>query len=178
MAKYSKKIVNEICELIKKDSYTTIEICRHIDISEETYYKWLREKPEFSESIKEAQLEWRKTLAFEAKRSLRKLVNGFDFDETQTIYVDSGVLDENNKPKPKVKEQRIIKKHIFPNLGAVTFALTNAGIDIDENWKNTQSNELTGKDGKDLIPEPITVRIIDDKEQLNGNTNDKNIPTG
>ncbi len=35
--------------------------------------------------------------------------------------------------------------------------------------------ELTGKGGKDLIPEPITVRIIDDKEQLNGNTDNKDI---
>lgn len=43
---------------------------------------------------------------------------------------------------------------------------------------NQNYTELTGKDGKSLIPEPITVRIIDDKEQLNGNTNDKNIPTG
>ena len=43
---------------------------------------------------------------------------------------------------------------------------------------NQQYIELTGKDGKDLIPEPITIRIIDEKEQLNGNTNDKNIPAG
>ena len=43
---------------------------------------------------------------------------------------------------------------------------------------NQNYTELTGKAGKDLIPEPITVRIIDDKEQLNGNINDKNIPTG
>jgi hypothetical protein len=35
--------------------------------------------------------------------------------------------------------------------------------------------ELTGKGGKDLIPEPITIRIIDEKEQLNGNTNNEDI---
>lgn len=43
---------------------------------------------------------------------------------------------------------------------------------------NQNYTELTGKDGKDLIPEPITVRIIDDKEQLNGNIDDKNISAG
>lgn len=42
---------------------------------------------------------------------------------------------------------------------------------------NQSYTELTGKDGKNLIPE-FTVRIIDEKEQLNGNTNDKNIPAG
>lgn len=40
---------------------------------------------------------------------------------------------------------------------------------------NQNYTELTGKDGKNLIPEPITIRIIDDKEQLNGNTDNKDI---
>ena len=40
---------------------------------------------------------------------------------------------------------------------------------------NQNYTELTGKDGKDLIPEPITIRIIDEKEQLNGNTNDTDL---
>jgi len=40
---------------------------------------------------------------------------------------------------------------------------------------NQSYTELTGKDGKDLIPEPITIRIIDEKEQLNGNTNDTDL---
>lgn len=40
---------------------------------------------------------------------------------------------------------------------------------------NQNYTELTGKGGKDLVPEPITIRIIDEKEQLNGNTDNKDI---
>ena len=44
---------------------------------------------------------------------------------------------------------------------------------------NQNYTELTGKGGKDLIPEPITIRIIDEKEQLqNGSIDDKDISGG
>lgn len=32
--------------------------------------------------------------------------------------------------------------------------------------------EITGKDGKDLIPEPITIEIIDNREKVNANNSD------
>ena len=66
---------------------------------------------------------------------------------------------------------RTIKKHAQPDTAAIIFTLCNKAPNEYQNKYNT---ELTGKNGKDLIPEPITVRIIDEKEQLNGNTNDKN----
>lgn len=40
---------------------------------------------------------------------------------------------------------------------------------------NQNYTELTGKGGKDLLPDPITIRIIDNKDQLNGDTNNTDL---
>ena len=66
---------------------------------------------------------------------------------------------------------RIVGKEILSGKGFdVIEKILDRGI-----GKPTQTTELTGKGGKDLIPEPITIRIIDEKEQLNGNTNDTDL---
>jgi hypothetical protein len=41
-----------------------------------------------------------------------------------------------------------MKKKVAPNLGAIIHYQTNKD---PENWKNKQSTELTGKDGRDLF---------------------------
>jgi hypothetical protein len=169
MAKYNKKIVKDICSIIEKDSYTIPEICKMVGIDEATYHRWKIDKSEFCEAIEKARNKFIKNGLVECEKSLMKLITGYEYEESKTVVVNDG------SDKPKIKEKSTTKKHVAPNLGAVIHFQTNKD---PENWKNKQSTELTGKDGKDLIPEPITVRIIDEKEQLNGNTNDKNIPAG
>lgn len=148
MAKYSKKMVDNICYLLKSDSYTIAEVCRMVGINPDTYYDWQANKPDFSERIKKAQDERMMFFVSEAKKSLLKKVQGYTVDETKTVYVDSGKTKPGEKPQPKVKEQTIIKKHIQPDTAAIIFTLTNGDPD---NWRNRQSNEVTGKDGKDLF---------------------------
>ena len=149
MAKYNKEIVDKICSLIKEDSYTVAEICDAVGIAEDTYYTWKKEKNEFSESIKKAKEEFNKDILVECERSLRKLITGYTVQEKKTTMVDSKGKDANGKAKLKIKEQTIIDKHIPPNLGAIIHYQTNQDPD---NWKNKHSTELTGKDGKDLVP--------------------------
>lgn len=148
MAKYSKKIVDKICNLLKSDSYTIAEVCRLVGIAESTFFDWQANKVEFSECIKKAQDERMQFFVAEAKKSLLKKVQGYTVDETKTVYIDSGKTKPGEKPQPKVKEQTIIKKHIQPDTAAIIFTLTNGD---PGNWKNKQSNEVTGKDGKDLF---------------------------
>jgi len=114
-----------------------------------------KNKLEFSECIKKAQGIFDEKCTVEAKKSLMKLVSGYTVDETKTIYVDS------KEGRQKIKEQTITKKHYQPGLGAAIFVLTNKDPD---NWKNRQNNEVTGKDGKDLIPEVDYTKI--GKDQL------------
>jgi hypothetical protein len=42
---------------------------------------------------------------------------------------------------------------------------------------NQNYTELTGKNGKDLITDPITIRVIDNKDDLNGDTDNQDIQT-
>lgn len=173
MTKYNKKIVKNICSLIKRDSYTIAEICALVGISKETYYQWIGNKPDFADAIKNAKGEYDEFIAAEAKKSLLKKIQGYTVQEKKVVMVEGKDKDETGKYKPKIKEQTIIDRHYQPDTAAIIFTLTNK---VPEEYQNKYNTELTGKNGKDLIPEPITIRIIDEKEQLNGNTNDKNIP--
>lgn len=141
MAKYSKKIVNRICDLIKKDSYTVAEICSMSGISESTYYEWKANKPEFSEAIKKAEDEFYSFMIVEAKKSLVKLVQGYTIQEKKTVTVDSGKKDEETgKPIVKVKEHTVTDKHYQPNPTAIIFTLTNRDSD---NWKNRMDSNVS-----------------------------------
>jgi len=157
MAKYGKPIVKKITDLIKADSYTIAEICSLSDISEETFHKWKREKPEFSDAVSRAREAAMQNFVKEAKNSLMKKLTGYTVEESKTVYVDDGKDKKTGKAKAKIKEQTKITKHIQPDTNAIIFTLTNGDPD---NWKNRQNNEVTGKDGKDLIP----ARVLTKKE--------------
>lgn len=155
MAKYNKKITKRICDLIKKDSYTIAEICASVGISESCYYHWQETIVEFGESIARARDQFDEMLVKEAKNSLRKLVNGYEVEEKTTVFVDG--KDGNGNSKPKIKEQKVVKKFFQPNPSSVEYVLNNKA---SNEFKNRQTNEVTGKDGKDLIP----ARILTKKE--------------
>lgn len=165
--KYNKKIVKHICGLISKDTYTIAEICASVGISESCYYKWQAENVEFTESIARARDQFDETLVKEAKNALRKLVNGYEVEEKSTVF-------QNDKDgKPKIKEQKVVKKFFQPNASSVEYVLNNKA---SAEFKNRQSNEVTGKDGVPLFPD-IKVEIIDKREEVE-NTDDKDLQPG
>lgn len=169
MAKYNKKIVKVICDLLSNDSYTVLEICSLSGISEETYYCWKRDKPEFSEAVTRARDRFDELIVKEAKNSLRKKINGYEVEETKTVYTESKEVDPTTgKPRPKIKEKTTVKKHFQPDTAAIVFALTNKA---SEEWKNKHNNEVTGKDGKDLIPARVLTKQ-EAKDLLNKIEND------
>ena len=90
-----------------------------------------------------------------AKKSLVKKLEGYTEKEEKIVYVDSGKPDAEGKTKPKIKEKTITDKHYQPDTTAIIFTLCNAE---PENWKNRQNTEVTGKDGKDLIPARILTK--------------------
>lgn len=137
--KYDKAMVERICGLIRKDSYSTKEICRKVKISHQTFLNWKARYPEFAEALQEAEDEFTETMLADCSRSLKKLVNGYKYTEKKQVEGPSG----------KVKEIVIQEKKVTPSLGAIIHYQTNKN---PEQWKNRQSAELTGKGGKDLIP--------------------------
>ncbi len=141
--------------MIKADSYTIAEICSLSGISKECYYHWIETKSDFSDEVKKAFDERMKYFAKLAKKSLVKKLEGYTEKEEKIVYVDSGKPDAEGKTKPKIKEKTITDKHYQPDTTAIIFTLCNAE---PENWKNRQNTEVTGKDGKDLIPARILTK--------------------
>lgn len=160
MAKYNKKIVKNICSLIKRDSYTIAEICALVGISKETYYKWIGNKPDFADAIKNAKGEYDEFIAAEAKKSLLKKIQGYTVQEKKVVMVEGKDKDETGKYKPKIKEQTIIDRHYQPDTAAIIFTLTNK---VPEEYQNKYNTELTGKNGKDLI-NSIDLSKLSDEE--------------
>lgn len=148
MAKYGKKIVDKIVGMLRSDTYTIAEVCRQVGITTKTYHEWVNDYPEFGESVEKAKDERMQFFVAEAKKSLLKKIQGYTVDETKVVTVPSREKDKDGRPKPQIKEQTTTKKHIAPDTAAVIFTLTNGEPDT---WRNRQTNEVTGKDGKDLF---------------------------
>lgn len=148
MAKYGKKITSKIVELMKSDTFTIAEICQQCGITPSTFHQWQNDYEEFAQAIQDAKDERMQFFVSEAKKSLLKKIQGYTVQEKHTTMVDSKEKDANGKPKPKIKEQKIVDKHFQPDTAAIIFTLTNGD---PESWKNKQSTEVTGKDGKDLF---------------------------
>ena len=163
MAKYGKKTVQKIVGLIKSDTYTIAEICRQVGITPKTYHQWVNDYPEFAEAVEGAKEERMQAMVIEAKKSLMKKIQGYEVTETKVVTVPGKGKDERGNPKPVIKEQTTTKKHIQPDTAAIIFTLTNGD---PEHWRNRQSTEVTGKDGKDLFADKTDEELDKEIEEL------------
>ena len=163
MAKFSKKTVENIVGLIKSDTYTIAEICRQVGITPKTYHQWVNDYPDFADAIEQAKDERMQAMVIEAKKSLMKKIQGYDVTETKVVTVPGTKKDEKGNPKPIIKEQTTTKKHIQADTAAIIFTLTNGD---PEHWRNRQTTEVTGKDGKDLFASKTDEELAAEIEEL------------
>lgn len=163
MAKFSKKTVDMIVGLVKSDTYTIAEICRQVGITPKTYHQWVNDYPDFADAIEQAKDERLQTMVIEAKKSLMKKIQGYEVTETKVVTVPGKEKDAQGKPKPIIKEQTTMKKHIQADTAAIIFTLTNGD---PEHWRNRQSTEVTGKDGKDLFANKTDEELDKEIEEL------------
>lgn len=163
MAKFSKKTVEKIVWLIKSDTYTIAEICRQVGITPKTYHQWVNDYPDFADAIEQAKDERMQAMVIEAKKSLMKKIQGYDVTETKVVTVPGTKKDEKGNPKPIIKEQTTTKKHIQADTAAIIFTLTNGD---PEHWRNRQTTEVTGKDGKDLFASKTDEELAAEIEEL------------
>jgi len=166
--KFTKRVHDRIIEMYKSDTYTVNEICEACDISPRALYNWRETNPEFDREIRDAEDARMQDLVKVAKRSLRRKLEGYTVDETQVVTVPGKDKDEKGKPKPVIKEQKTVHRHVAPDTAAIIFTLTNGDPD---NWRNRQTNEIVGKDGKDLFKtmsdDEIEARIKEYEKRLN-----------
>ena len=167
MKKYNKKIVEHILTMIRSDTYTITEVCNNVGITRQTFYQWQHDNPEFAQAVEDASNELLDKMKVEAKKSLMKKIQGYEVTETKVVTIPSKQKDEKGNPKPIIKEQTTTKKHIQADTAAIIFTLTNGD---PEHWRNRQTTEVTGKDGKDLFlqisDEELDKEIADLKRKL------------
>lgn len=163
MAKFSKKTVDMIVGLVKSDTYAIAEICRQVGITPKTYHQWVNDYPDFADAIEQAKAERMQAMVIEAKKSLMKKIQGYDVTETKVVTIPGKQKDEKGNPKPIIKEQTTTKKYILPDTAAIIFTLTNGD---PEHWRNRQSTEVTGKDGKDLFASKTDEELDKEIEEL------------
>lgn len=165
MAKYNSILCQQMGEWVEQNglmdfggaSLTSFLDAFHID--QRSYYNWLRDKSDFAETIQKAKEVWRGKLAETLVKSLARAAQGYDAETTRTEYVSDPT------GKPIISKQIKEKKPVAPNVGAAIFLLTN----VSPEWKNRQTNEVTGAEGEPLIAQPITISINEAKPQEKGN---------
>ncbi len=163
MAKFSKKTVDKIVGLVKSDTYTIAEICRQVGITPKTYHQWVNDYPDFADAIEQAKEERMQFFVQEAKKSLLKKIQGYEVTETKVVTIPGKKKDAKGNPKPEIKEQTTTKKHIQADTAAIIFTLTNGDPD---HWRNRQTTEVTGKDGKDLFANKTDEELDNEIEEL------------
>lgn len=121
-----------------REGDSNILACKKVGISKETFYTWINDKPDFSDSLKKARKEFRETIVQTLEQSLWKRAAGYEIEESKNEY---RTLKDGSKVLVKSSK---ITKHFPPDTGALVFALTNLD---PENWKNRQDNRLSVDDG-------------------------------
>jgi hypothetical protein len=141
--KYGKKIVDKICALIESDDYSIDEVCKMVGINTWTFYEWKKKDKSFVKRIEEADEKRLNLFKKSARSGLLTLLNGKEYEEVTTEYVDKKVGKNNDGTDayaPRIKSMKKTKKFILPNPTSVIFALKN--LDPD-NFKDIFDNNNT-----------------------------------
>ena len=146
--KYTPERVKKICDAIERGE--TLERAAQLGgITYKTVNEWMNTKSEFGDAVKRAQQayeDWEyKQLLSDAKKSLKSLILGIEYEETKTTYEP----DPRNPANPRIKSQVVTTKRIPPNATALIFALCNRD---PEHWQQKVTNEVTGKVTTDSEP--------------------------
>ena len=111
MAKYTQKLVNEICRYIEADFYSISEVCNMFGISRKTFYLWKDAKPEFNRALETSFRVRDESLLAIARTSLRKKLEGYTITEERSIYVPSP-----SNPDELVLKSKTVKKKNPPTV--------------------------------------------------------------
>jgi hypothetical protein len=153
--KYNESKIQECADWVKVHGLmehggaTLVAFCKAMDISQETYFAWMK-KTEFSESIKKAKEMFRQSLEERVVNSMVQAATGYEYNETSTEYV-------NRDGERVIKKQSVTSKRVQANVAAGIFLLTNIA---PERWKNKQNTEHTGQ-----IDTGITF-VVENEEQV------------
>ena len=106
------------------------EIADFFGVAESTFYKWQKDFPIFSESIKKGKLQ----ADMEIANKLYNRANGYDYIDQQVIKLKDGQYEERIEVVDLVK-------HAMPDTTSIIFWLKNRQ---SGKWKDKTATELSG----------------------------------
>jgi transposase len=119
----------KIAEGLARQGRTNAEIAAHLEISETTFYNYLKKFPEFAEAVKRGKA----PVDFDVETSLLKLATGYDATEIQ----EEAIIDAETGEEVKTK-RKTVTKHVPPSVSAAMFWLKNR---LPDNWRERQKDE-------------------------------------
>lgn len=151
------------------------DLARAFNVNLRTIKNWMKSYPTFGDAIVEAQ-DWFNTQLIE--KSLVRRATGYEYNEdTLERKRISDVNSVKGEEFGMILTKRV-KKHVAPSERAIEYYLNNRSRfvpdeDGNSRWAHTNKLEITGKDGKDFIPDAISPEkllaefILKQKEQDN-----------
>lgn len=118
-SKKTPELVEKIYALVREENPSKNRIARRFKLSAQTIANWLHEDEAFRAGYEEAVNYFLDNIKIDAKLSLKKLVNGYEYEEVKTVYIDNGEGD------PIIKERVVFQKHVPPSIQAIAFVLKN-----------------------------------------------------
>lgn len=133
----------------EKGSPLTIQsCCAAYNLPYRTFMGWCSQLAEIAQLYKQADAlrsqYYKDELKADARNSLKKLINGYQFDE---VTQEGAFVKDGSTGQMKFVPNGVFKrvtKYNGPSTTAVMFALKNADAD---NFSDTQRHEITGKGG-------------------------------
>jgi hypothetical protein len=154
MAKYTDAMVNRIVELKETTDLTVQQICDTVKITKETYYQWIKTKPDFSDALKEADEKRLDMMKQMAREMAFKKLKGYDVQEEKIEY-EKRMVEEKDADgekrlveKPVIKSKTVTKKHVVGSDTLIMYLLNNTDSD---NFRHKEHHEHTGKGGSKLF---------------------------
>ena len=156
MARYTQKIKERIRMMYATGEHTNADIQKAVKISKSTWHEWKKEKPDFSDLLKEAEEERFQNELASAKKGLKILLEGGDYTEVTQARNDKG----------KMVIVKKVTKRIPPSAPAIFFSLVNRN---PENYKHaTKVGKEPGGDpgeGSVVVPMAAVLAAMKAKEK-------------
>jgi len=146
--KINEDNIPDIAEDYAKGEMRIIDICNKYGFDESTWYRNLdpddeRHNVKFVKALKKADEKRMQNLADLAELGMKKLLTGYEYEETQTIIEP----DSEDGKKGTIKEVRRTKKKVKPDRTMIMFVATNRA---PKKWKHRSQIGLTNADDRPL----------------------------
>jgi len=147
MAKFNKTLADRITTLVAEQLCSISDICKATGISRNTFYKWKRENPDFSEELEEAMEYRNEVLLSMAYSSIKQRLERHTLVEERDVYIP----DEDNPGGVKFKNKIIKKKECLPDLRTIKMILNRT----DKKKDKAKVQKKEDVHVVEQLPEPV-----------------------